>query len=206
MLLLWIWRWIVWAILLARISRLDLRLVPTHPDLVGGIGFLEQAALSFLSVPVAAGAVMAGGLVLNMTSKRAALSSLLEPVVGFAVIVGTMVVGPLLLFTRKLTAAKRRGQLEYGALATRHNREFGQRWIGKGAVGAADDPVGDPGISSLADLGTSYSFVDRMRGLPFGRQSLITAVAVCALPVLPSVFARIPIDEMVKQVVKGVML
>jgi hypothetical protein len=149
---------------------------------------------------------MAGGLVLKMTSKRAALSSLLEPVVGFAVIVGTMVVGPLLLFTRKLTAAKRRGQLEYGALATRHNREFGQRWIGKGAVGAADDPVGDPGISSLADLGTSYSFVDRMRGLPFGRQSLITAVAVCALPVLPSVFARIPIDEMVKQVVKGVML
>jgi hypothetical protein len=157
-------------------------------------------------VPVAAGAVMAGGLVLNMTSKRAALSSLLEPVVGFAVIVGVMVVGPLLLFTGRLTAAKRRGQLEYGDLATRHNREFGRRWIGTGAAGAADDPVGEPGISSLADLGTSYAFVDRMRGVPFGRQSLMTAIAVCVLPVIPSLFARIPIDEMVKRVVSGVLL
>jgi hypothetical protein len=41
-LLAWIWRIVVLSITFGRISRLDLKLAPTHPDRTGGLGFLEQ--------------------------------------------------------------------------------------------------------------------------------------------------------------------
>jgi len=34
------WKWLLWCIFLYRLSKLDLQLVPTHPDQHGGIGFL----------------------------------------------------------------------------------------------------------------------------------------------------------------------
>ncbi len=37
----WLWRLILLCVLFHRIARLDLALVPTHPDRDGGLGFLE---------------------------------------------------------------------------------------------------------------------------------------------------------------------
>ena len=36
----WYFRLFIWTRFLWQVSRLDLRLVPTHPDRVGGLGFL----------------------------------------------------------------------------------------------------------------------------------------------------------------------
>jgi hypothetical protein len=121
-LLQWVWRWAVWAILMARTSQLDLQLEPAHPDLVGGLGFLEQAAISFLCLQVATGTVIAGRLASKLLPVR-------QEIAGFTIITLAMVLGPLALFSRKLFRAKRRGELTYGELASRHNRLFGQRWF-----------------------------------------------------------------------------
>ncbi|MGT2455500.1 hypothetical protein ACU4GI_20645 [Cupriavidus basilensis] len=42
LLLAWLWRLFLAAVVLARIARLPLQLVPTHPDHVGGLGFLAR--------------------------------------------------------------------------------------------------------------------------------------------------------------------
>lgn len=47
LLLVWAWRLVVCSVLLWRISRLDLELVPTHPDRAGGLGFLEDVPIIF---------------------------------------------------------------------------------------------------------------------------------------------------------------
>jgi hypothetical protein len=49
----WLWRLIIWARLLWRMSRLDLRLTPTHPDLAAGLGFLGIAPATFGIIPFA---------------------------------------------------------------------------------------------------------------------------------------------------------
>jgi hypothetical protein len=41
LLLRWLWRLALWCVFLWRVSRLELRLVPTHPDRAGGLGYLE---------------------------------------------------------------------------------------------------------------------------------------------------------------------
>jgi hypothetical protein len=43
----WLWRISIWAILLHWISRLDMRLVATHPDRLGGIGFMAASPNAF---------------------------------------------------------------------------------------------------------------------------------------------------------------
>ena len=194
-LLQWVWRWAVWAILMARISRLDLALEPAHPDLVGGLGFLEQAAISFLCLQVATGAVVAGRLASKLLPVRQEIAS-------FTIITVAMVLGPLALFSRKLFRAKRRGELTYGELASRHNRLFGQRWFG----GESPEPLGDPSFSSLADLSTSYGSISGMRPLPIGRLSLVLLLVVCAAPAVPALLAGVPLNDMLVRVVKGVLL
>lgn len=38
----WLWRFVVWGLLLRDLARLDLQLAVTHPDRVGGPGFISQ--------------------------------------------------------------------------------------------------------------------------------------------------------------------
>ncbi len=194
-LLQWVWRWTVWAILLARTSLLDLHLEPAHPDLAGGLGFLEQAAISFLCLQVATGAVVAGRLAVK-------LQPVWQEIAGFTLITGAMVLGPLALFSRQLVRAKRRGELAYGELASRHSRLFAGRWFG----GGSPELLGDPSFSSLADLGTSYGSICRMRPLPIGRLSLVLLLAVCLAPAVPALLAGVPLNDMLVRVVKNVLL
>ena len=46
----WLWRILMWGFFLFRVSRLDLQLVPTHPDLVGGLQFVGESLRAFLLV------------------------------------------------------------------------------------------------------------------------------------------------------------
>ncbi len=194
-LLQWVWRWVVWAILMARTSRLDLALEPAHPDLVGGLGFLEQAAISFLCLQVATGTVVAGRLAAKLLPVR-------QEIAGFTVITLAMVLGPLALFSRQLFRAKRRGELTYGELASRHNRLFGRRWFGP----ESPELLGDPSFSSLADLSSSYGSISRMRPLPIGRLSLVLLLVVCLAPAVPALLAGVPLNDMLVRVVKSVLL
>jgi hypothetical protein len=56
----WLWRLGVWALLLRRLSRLDLRLVPPHPDRAAGIAFLGQSVRAWGVVAFAIAAICAG--------------------------------------------------------------------------------------------------------------------------------------------------
>ena len=38
----WLWRFFIWYAFLWRVSRLNLRLIPTHPDGAAGLGFVEK--------------------------------------------------------------------------------------------------------------------------------------------------------------------
>jgi hypothetical protein len=197
----WLWRWGLWAFLLYRTSRLELRLEPTHPDLTGGLGFLEQAALAFLTVQIAAGVVLGGGLLLDL-GRSPDRGDITREVAAFALVTIGMTLGPLACFSRKLLLCKQRGQLQYGQLASRHNRLFAERW----AESAGGDPLGDPSISSLADLGTSYEKIERMRPMPVGRQSLVVLLAVCLIPAVPAVLGHVPLQDALKRIAKAVLL
>jgi len=55
----WYFRLFIWAQFLWRVSRLEVKLAPTHPDRAGGLGFLGAATHGFWQVLFAQGAILA---------------------------------------------------------------------------------------------------------------------------------------------------
>jgi hypothetical protein len=56
----WYFRIFIWTRFLWQVSRIDLSLVPAHPDRVGGLGFLSDSVYAFVPLLIAHGALLAG--------------------------------------------------------------------------------------------------------------------------------------------------
>jgi hypothetical protein len=200
----WYYRIFIWTRFLWQVSRIELSLIPTHPDRVGGLGFLANTVYAFIPLAVAHGAMLAGPIANRIFYLGAALP---EWKAEIAVLVGfllCLVLGPLLVFAPQLAQAKRTGNREYGTLAERYVREFDTKWLRGGAP--ADEPlVGSADIQSLADLVNSFEVVKTMQIAPITRDAVIRLVAATLAPVVPLALTMMPLEELLKKLF-GILL
>ncbi|WP_163988475.1 hypothetical protein [Pyxidicoccus caerfyrddinensis] len=176
----WVWRAVVWARFLFRVSRLPLALVPTHPDQAGGLGFLAISQSSFAPVVFALSAGLAAyqwrlqphGVVTDPLTYAI-------PQVVLGGLLALAVYAPLGLFTPQLVKAKRRGDIRFSALAAWHSRRFERKWFRDDASG---EVLGAPDFSSLIDLGSSFVVARKMRLFPFDTRSLAGLLAAALAP------------------------
>src|SRR5262249_27714323 len=56
----WLWRLLVWCRFLWIMARLDLRLIPSHPDGVGGLRFVSCCLRGYRLIAFGMGAIVAG--------------------------------------------------------------------------------------------------------------------------------------------------
>jgi hypothetical protein len=201
LLLRWAWRLVIWWVFLWRLSRENLHLVPTHPDLAGGLGTLGVVHSHFGMFAFAGSTALAGAYAENMFFAGATLDGLKLLAVGVAALNLLLFVGPLLFFSPRLLAVKRRGLREYGLLAGRYTRGFEAKWI-EGKAPADEPLLGSADIQSLADLANSFEVVRNMRGVPFGRGLLIIIAASAVAPMAPLVLIVFPLQELVGQILK----
>ncbi len=201
LLLRWYFRLFIWARFLWQVSRIELKIMPTHPDRCGGMSFLSSVSSAFSLVLLAQGALFAGVMANRIFYGGAKLPEFkLELIVLVAVMVFA-ILGPLLMFGPKLSAAKRAGLREYGTLAQRYAREFDHKWLRGGAP--ADEPlIGSADIQSLADLGNSFVVVKEMRVTPFTTQTVVQLAVVTLLPVGPLLLTMIPLEELLLRLLK----
>ena len=200
----WLWRVAVWSLFLARVSRCELRLVPTHPDGAAGLEFLGQAHASFGAFLTPLAAHAACQAVQWVQHFGGATDALRNVLVAFALVALAIALGPLLLFVPRLAVAKRAGLYEYGALASDYTRRFDEKWVRKRAD-ADESLLGTADIQSLADLSGSYEIVRNMRLVPFNMQHLISLLLAIALPMLPFIALIVPLKEILKQLAGLVM-
>jgi len=194
----WYYRIFIWMRFLWQVSRIQLGLIPTHPDRVGGLGFLANTVFPFMPLAVAHGALLAGLIANHIFYVGAALPEFKVEIVVLAVFLLCLVLGPLLVFAPQLAQAKRIGNREYGALAERYVREFDTKWLRSGAP--VDEPlVGSADIQSLADLANSFEVVRTMRIAPITRDALIRLVAATLAPVVPLALTMMPLEELLKK-------
>jgi hypothetical protein len=194
----WYFRLFIWIRFLWQVSRIELRLVPTHPDRVGGLGFLANTVFAFTLLAVAHGALLAGNLANRIFYLGAALPDFkleIVVVVGFLL---CMVLGPLLVFSPQLAQAKRRGNREYGALAARYVREFDAKWL-RGGARADERLLGSGDVQSLADLANSFEVVRTMQIAPITRDAVFRLVAAALAPVAPLLLTMMPLEELLRK-------
>lgn len=199
----WYYRLFIWTYFLFRTSRLDLNLVPTHPDRSAGLGFLGGSIAAFTPLIVAHGALLAGLMANPILFGGANLPDFRLEIIGGVAMLLLTLLGPLAAFTPSLMKAKRIGLREYGMLASRYVREFDAKWV-RGGAQNGEELIGSGDIQSLADLGNSFQVVRDIQPFPFGRDTVIRVVVMALLPVSPLVLTMIPLEELIRKLM-GIM-
>jgi len=192
------WRLIIFARLLWQVSRIELSLVPAHPDLYGGLGFLASTAYAYAMFAAAHGALMAGQIASRILFAGATLPTFADAIAGLLVFILSVVLAPVLFFAPQLAATKRAGLLEYGALAERYVRGFDAKWL-RGAAPAEEELIGSADIQSQADLSTNYDVVRSMRIAPISVDAFLPLVVATLLPITPLLFTMVPLNELLKK-------
>jgi hypothetical protein len=196
----WYFRIFIWARFLWQVSRLGLSLVPTHPDHVGGLGFLSGTAYAFTPLAVAHGGLVAGVIANRIFYLGASLPQFKIEIAVLVVFLLCIVFGPFLVFTPQLAEAKRKGNREYGTLAERYVREFDAKWL-RGGAPAGEPLVGSGDIQSLADLSNSFEVVRTMGIAPITKQAIVQLVAATLVPIVPLALTMMPLEELLKKLI-----
>jgi hypothetical protein len=195
LLAIWIWRLLAMWILLVKISKLDLRLVASHPEGAGGLGFLEGSMVAYAPIVLAISVVVAGRWAHDVLYHGVHVAALKPLAVTFVVVMLTQFNGPLLVMGRNLRTFKRARLLEYSALLRNHGDLVYEKWINHEDVGTPDI-LAAPKLGPTVDIASIYQLVEKMRFAPIGRWSVMPIAVASFLPMLPVFAIEVPIKEM----------
>jgi hypothetical protein len=197
----WFWRALLWARFLWLMARLDLRLVPSHPDLYGGLHFVGTSLRAFRLLAFAFGTIVAGTMGNRVIHEGGSLLEIRNVAIGLGVFVLALFVSPLLVFLRKLPETKRRAEFEYGRIAGEVGREFEKKWmksshrVDEGALQAED-------FSATTDLYELVSRVYQAKVLPFGSREVGFLILAAVLPLAPVALSLVPLGEILNHAAK----
>lgn len=186
----WIWRLAVWAKTLARISRLDMNLVPSHPDRACGLAFVGYSLRALWPFGFCIGVIGAGSIASAVLRYDAGLMPSLMFVGSLAVAVLLICSLPVFVFVPRLVAEWWRSVFTYNALAIRQNKQLTARWIE--SARSERDPSQAPDFSSAADFFQLVGNVQSIRPIPIDLRSVAFLVVMTLLPFIPAALLLVP--------------
>ena len=198
-LLRWLWIFLLWGWFLFRVSRINLKLTPTHPDHAGGLGFLGWGLASFATVILAMSAMFSCGFFYLILHGHESLDSLKYHVIVFVVIAIVVVHAPLLVFFHQMSRCRFRGLLDFSTLILEYDRQFEEKWLEKKGQASGETLLGSADIQSLADIGTVFEHVNDMQLIPFDLKGFGVLVAAAILPMLPLAATALPLNEILSK-------
>ncbi len=188
LLLLALWRLLVWGRLLWRLAKMPLNYIPLHPDRCGGIGFLDAVQVGFAGFGAACGfqfgclvasAVIYGGYDIESMKSAAAALTVVMIVVIFA---------PSLAFIRPLQRVTRDAEQRFWAWSARAALHV-DRAMSETSDDAIAAQLGTSSVSSLTDATALLREARRLQPIPVRLRSLLAVAVVMlvsmALPLLP---------------------
>jgi hypothetical protein len=201
------WSWLIWVRFLWRLSRLRLRLTPTHPDLAGGLNLLGDSPYAIAVFVFAIGAVLSAALIKQISHEGASVVVYHNVFIVYLLLAMMISFCPLLVFVGKLDRLRQRGLRDYGTLANRHAQLFDEKWINKAEVteDIVEIPLGSPDTSSISGIKSSYETVKRVRFFPFGVRALIVLAAAALIPMVPLMLMEFPLQKILKTIARFIV-
>jgi len=200
----WLWRIVLLSVLMWRVARLELSLVPTHPDRAAGLGFLERLPGVFAPVALSVGVVLASRWAHDAVYHGLSLPSLKVQMIAFVVVCVVVFALPLFAFQAPLKRAKKQAMLDYGELVGRHGRLVHKRWIEGREVG--QPPILEaPELGPVADTAAMYDAVKSMRSVPLGKNSVLPVALAAALPIIAVLALQLPVKQLLMTLLKAIL-
>lgn len=196
----WVWRFLIWAYFLFRVSRLPLALHPTHPDLSGGLGIVGLGQQTFTIVFVAFAAVMSSTIASNILVDGASFRDSRPEIIVFVAASVVALYAPLLFFTGKMYRSRRGGLSQYGALGQHLSDAFSTKWL-KGTTPAdvGTELKDSADSSTMADYGATFDAVRNMRVLPLEIKGIVAVAAALLLPFLPLYLTEFSVMDLLQR-------
>jgi hypothetical protein len=194
----WIWHLVLWWYFLYRLQRLKLRLIPTHSDGAGGLGYLEVVQEHFTPLAVAFSAILAASFAEEIITGMLPFESLYYLIPVVLVLNLVIFVGPLFFFSNKLWICRVKGLNEYMVMASHYTEAFDQKWL-MDEKATGESQLGTSDIQSLADLTNSVRVIRDMRTVPASRRLIMAFAVAVILPFIPFVFIKLNFSEVMKK-------
>jgi len=199
-----LWRHLVWSLLLREVAQLELKLVATHPDRNGGIGFLAEypnAYMTFVFGLSCAIASAVGGTLLTDTASSLTISLVTG---GWLVLVVLLFAFPLSAFSEPLIKLKRKTLARLGAQATRYHRMAERKLVGTNIV--FDDPDGADNAEGIGDPTKQYELAEKLSTMLLDHKTLLPVMAAALLPFAILASTRVPLKEVLSLLKKLLLL
>lgn len=199
-----LWRHLVWSLLLRRVARLELRLVSTHPDGKGGIGFLGDYPNAYMTAVFGVSCAVAATVAQNLLHETATLTNITILMVGWLVVILALFAFPLSAFSGPLFQLKQAAMARLGAQSTRYHRMAERKLIGGNVV--ASDPSEVEEVQDIADPTKQFELSRKMSSVLLSRSALLPVSAAALLPFAIVASTRVPFKEVLSLVKKLLLL
>jgi len=204
LMLMWVWRALVWAIFLRKVSRLELRLVASHPDHMGGLQFVNASLRAFSPVAFALAVGISGTLAQRVIIGHERVTEL-APVIGAVVaLLLVLFVGPLFVLRKPLKRIRTRAIFSYGRLASGVGYQFERGWLRPGEDVPAE-ALQSPEFSATTDLHAIVANANTIKGLPIDLSAVVPLILAILLPFVPLALFEMPLVDLLKLVAKVVV-
>ncbi len=189
----WLWRMLLWAWVLWKVSRLELHPRPAHPDRAGGLAFLGGTQAAFGIVVFAFGVQLSCLAADAVHFRGAELTAFRGEMIAFVVIAVMALLLPLVVFAPKLVRAREEYLLFLSGSAHRGAGDLERKLRSN-----QDGELPADAVSGLSDFGTLYENARLMRPVPMEMQHVLGLVLAAAVPFLPLVFLVMPAREVLR--------
>jgi hypothetical protein len=198
----WLWRLVLAVVLMRRLARLELALVPTHPDRLAGLGFLEALPSAFSLVVLAFSVVLAAAWGHDVVYHDVHIASLKLEAAAFVVLMLGLFLAPLAVFAPVLVRTRRLALAQYAAFVAQQGRAVHAGWIEPQGSGRAAPGGERPDPEQAVNANALYDAVAAMRTLPVGKKALLAVLVPTVAPMLVVVTAEIPLRTLLLSIVK----
>jgi hypothetical protein len=199
-----LWRHLVWAQLLRRIARLELRLVATHPDGNGGLSFLASYPNAYVLFIFGISAAIGAAIAKHLLQESLTTTTFSTIATGWLVIVLALFAYPLSAFSKPLGQLKERSLLMLGTQATRYHRSNERKILGTNVVAASTDEVQQQ-ADDIADPTKQFETTRKLSAMLLSRTAVVPVAAAALLPIAAAGVTILPYKE-VFSVLKKLLL
>lgn len=198
-LLRWLWLLLVWSRFLWKLSKFDLRLAGTHPDRLGGLGFVSDGQMSFGYVIFAMSSVISAHIATLVVFHGASLFDFNKIVLIYILVSILIFMAPLLVFSPQLAREKRNTLAAFGMLGLDYAQSFQKKWFGI-PRNETSGLLGSPDLQSLADLGGSFDVARNMQIVLLVRKVIFVLASVALAPFFPLVLTLFSLPDVFKAI------